>query len=150
MARPASQFADDELPILLVRAAKAMAADAAALAEAADPGGHRLSPVHGLAARYLATHEAVTTVELAQHLRVTKQSASEVVGGLEAGGYLRRLPHPDDGRARIVQLTASGLRKLDASRVRWQQVEDQWADVVGAADLAVVRRTLEAYLGRVG
>jgi DNA-binding MarR family transcriptional regulator len=146
MAAEASELSDDELPILLVRAAKAMAADAAALAELEDPGGQRLSPVHGLAARYLATHDAVTSVELAQHLGMTKQSASEVVGALEAGGYLRRSPHPDDRRARILELTESGRRKLDSSRVRWQQVEERWASVANPADLDAVRRALVAYL----
>ena len=32
-----------------------------------------LTTMHGLAARYLESHADVTTVELASHLRVTKQ-----------------------------------------------------------------------------
>ena len=135
---------DDELPLLMVRAVKAMVADASARGEV--PEATALTVMHGIAARYLERHEDVTTVELAHHLRVTKQSASEIVGALEREGYVERHPHPVDGRARVVQLTAKGRVGLVAARARWNDVVDDWAALVPAGDLACVRRCLEAYL----
>jgi DNA-binding MarR family transcriptional regulator len=57
------------------------------------------------------------------------------------------VPHPHDGRARIVLLTDAGRAKLDQGRERWQRVEDEWRQLVGARNLAVVRDALETYLG---
>jgi DNA-binding MarR family transcriptional regulator len=59
---------------------------------------------------------------------------------------VRRAPHPRDGRARVVLLTDEGKAKLDNGRQRWQDLEDEWAELVGADALVTVRAALEAYL----
>jgi DNA-binding MarR family transcriptional regulator len=138
----------DDLVILVIRAAKAIVDRLRS--ENPDGPASPLTPVHGLAAHYLLSHENVTTAELARHLRITKQSASEVVALLEQTGTVVRAPHPSDGRARVVLLTDEGRRKLESGRVRWQRIEDEWRDLVGARELAVVRDALEQYLAMTG
>jgi len=105
-----------------------------------------MTVVHGLAARYLVGRDDVTTVELARHLRITKQSASEVVAVLEQTGIVRRAPHPRDGRARVLLLTDDGTARLADGRRRWKQLEHEWAALVGRDRLDVVRDALETYL----
>jgi DNA-binding MarR family transcriptional regulator len=134
----------DELPFLMFRAAKAMVADVQAKKGHPDTSG--MSVMHGMAMRYVEGRSDVTSVELASYLRVTKQSASEIVAMLEAAGLVRRRPHPADGRARVVELTEQGVEGLAESRVRWNTLVDEWQDEVGANDLAVVRRALETFL----
>jgi DNA-binding MarR family transcriptional regulator len=128
----------------MIRAIKAMVGRITAEnAERHTPG---MTTMHGIAARYLADHTDVTTVELAAHLRVTKQSASEIVALLEQEGYVRRRPHPADGRARVVELTDEGVAGLARSRRRWNALVAEWASLVGPDDLATMRRALEIYL----
>jgi DNA-binding MarR family transcriptional regulator len=134
----------DELPVLVQRVAKAMVDHVRAACH--DPAFDDLTPVHGLAARYIASHHDVTTVELSRHLGVTKQSASEVVAGLERHGAVVRRPHPGDGRARTIELTDEGRFRLAASRRHWQEVERIWAGLSEAGDLAATRRALQRYL----
>jgi DNA-binding MarR family transcriptional regulator len=134
----------DELVILVVRAAKAMVERLRA--ERPDDGASPMTVVHGLAARYLVGRDDVTAVELARHLRITKQSASEVVALLEQSGIVRRAPHPRDGRARVLLLTDAGAAKLAEGRERWRCIENEWATLVGRENLNVTRRALEAYL----
>jgi len=148
---PRSSFASDELPVLVVRAAKALVEQAKRETEppGASDGDEAVEPltvVHGLAIRYLDQRADVTAVELAHHLGVKKQSASEIVGTLEQRGLVLRNPHPEDGRARALELTAAGRAKLEASRARWREVEENWADLVGSEELRHVRLALEAYL----
>jgi DNA-binding MarR family transcriptional regulator len=135
---------DDELVILVVRAAKAFVDRLRA--QHPDGDASPMTVVHGLAARYLIGRDDVTAGELARYLRITKQSASEVVALLEQSGLVRRAPHPRDGRARVVLLTEEGKAKLDNGRRRWQELEDEWAELVGADALVTVRHALEAYL----
>ncbi len=54
--------------------------------------------------------------ELAAELYLDKSTASRVVGTLERKGYLRRAPHPDDGRAIVLSVTAAGRRLHDRIR----------------------------------
>ncbi len=137
----ASRHDDEELVILLVRTAKALVDRLRAGAP-----DTRLTVVHGLAARYLVDHDDVTTVELARHLGVTKQSASEVVGMLEQEGIVRRVPHPSDGRARVILLTKQGKALLAKRRRRWCDIEHEWAALVGRPKLDAMREALSEYL----
>jgi DNA-binding MarR family transcriptional regulator len=137
--------------VLVVRAAKVLVEQAKreTLRAGVDDKEQSVEPltvVHGLAIRYLDRHVDVTTVELAHHLGVTKQSASEIVGALEQSGLVRRHRHPEDGRARTLKLTSTGHAKLEASRARWRGVEERWADLVGSEELRHVRLAIEAYL----
>ena len=133
-----------ELLVLLIRTTKSLVERLRAeKPEDADPG---MTPVHGLAVRYLLDRADVTTVDLARYLGITKQSASEVVAALERTGVVERAPHPRDGRARVLLLTDDGRARLDAGRARWNAIERQWSDLVGADRLEVVRNALETYL----
>jgi len=132
--------------VLVVRTAKAlvdrMREEKAAAGDASSP----MTVVHGLAARYLLERDDVTNVELAHYLGVTKQSTSEVVATLEREGLVVRAPHPSDGRARVLLLTDEGRCRLEEGRLRWRELEDEWAELVGRDRLDTVREALEAYL----
>lgn len=131
--------------MLMIRAVKAMVAEVTARCDDGDgPAGY--TPMHGIAARYIADNERVTPGELAAHLRITKQSVSEIIAALEAGGYVQRLPHPDDGRARILRLTARGVTDLEKSRARWHELMLEWQAELQPDDLDTVARALQTYL----
>jgi DNA-binding MarR family transcriptional regulator len=137
---------DEELLVLVIRVAKALVDRIRAEHADHDHDGVEMTVVHGLAARYLLERDDVTAAELARYLGITKQSTSEVVAQLERAGVVRRAPHPNDGRARVLLLTDDGKTRLLAGIRRWQDVEDEWADVVGRDRLDVVRDALRAYL----
>lgn len=48
--------------------------------------------------------------QLADRMGITKQSVNDLLGHLEHHGYLLRVPDSDDGRARVIRLTAKGRR----------------------------------------
>ena len=54
--------------------------------------------------------------ELAADLYLDKSTASRVVATLERKGYVSRAPHPDDGRAVVLSVTAAGRRLHDRIR----------------------------------
>jgi DNA-binding MarR family transcriptional regulator len=141
---PSAEAPPEELVVLVVRVAKALVERLRS--DDPDTAGSSMTPVHGLAARYLLGRECVTTVELARYLGITKQSTSEVVAALERTGIVRRAPHPSDGRARVLLLTDAGKTKLAAGRRRWVEMEHEWEQLVGADQLTVVRNALETYL----
>jgi DNA-binding MarR family transcriptional regulator len=54
--------------------------------------------------------------ELAHRAGITKQRMMQVVDELQSMGYVRRTPDPDDARAKVVRLTAKGLRHRAEAR----------------------------------
>ncbi len=56
----------------------------------------------------LLLHGAMTLNELAAKLYLDKSTASRVIDSLEQKSYISRLVDPDDGRARILEVTKKG------------------------------------------
>jgi DNA-binding MarR family transcriptional regulator len=50
------------------------------------------------------------------HLEVTPRNITGLVDGLEGAGLVRRVPHPSDRRAALVELTVAGRRLTDTLR----------------------------------
>jgi DNA-binding MarR family transcriptional regulator len=85
--------------------------------------------------------------EIAERAGLSKQAINDLLGQLERWGYLVREPHPDDGRARVVRLTARG-RELDAAVwAAGRAVEAHWREQVGPSDWAAFRRVLDEMAG---
>src|SRR5688572_27759390 len=52
---------------------------------------------------------------LAGELATSAQACSQLVGHVEAAGYLERRPNPDDGRSRVARLTRRGRALVEES-----------------------------------
>ncbi|OJF13606.1 MarR family winged helix-turn-helix transcriptional regulator [Couchioplanes caeruleus] len=128
-----------DLPVLLLSAARALVdgIDAGVRAR----GFTDLRPAHGFAFARLAGPGA-TVVQLAEHLDVTKQAASQMVEELAKKGYVERRPHPDDARARLVVLTEKGRACTRAADEAAAEILRPWAAALGPARLAALRQDL--------
>jgi DNA-binding MarR family transcriptional regulator len=71
-----------------------------------------LSPHQFRALRVISTNEPLRLRDLAEQLRISPRSVTEVVDGLSSGGLVERAPVPGDRRAIAVSTTASGRRLL--------------------------------------
>jgi len=81
--------------------------------------------------------------ELAEQMRITKQSVNDLLGHLEQRGYLVREPDPADGRARIVRLTPAGRRLDKAVNTEAKAAEARVAEILGPKRFAELRQALE-------
>ena len=64
--------------------------------------------------------------DLTEYLLVSRQSLDGVLKRLERDGHVRRSPHPDDGRARLVCLT-------DGGRAFWDGLQERIYEFYGRA-----------------
>lgn len=90
-------------------------------------GGENFSPqrIHLLA--FLRAHDSPPIMrQLCEDMGTTPRAVTALVDGLEADGLVRRVAHPTDRRATVVELTDAGRRSLDG---RWTDHMD------GAAEL---------------
>jgi DNA-binding MarR family transcriptional regulator len=128
-----------QLPALLLGAASALVDGIQAGVESRGFTGTR--PAHGFAFARLAGGGA-TVGELAEHLNVTKQAASQMVEELVTRGYVERRPHPDDARARLIVLTAQGWACTRAADEAAAEVLQPWAAQLGPDRLQALRDDL--------
>ncbi len=91
----------------------------------AEQGFDDVRPVHGFAFAFLSVAPA-TTVQLAEHLGITKQATSELVQHLVDRGYLTRAPDPADRRARLLVLTERGHGCTRAARDAAERAVESW------------------------
>ena len=76
--------------------------------------------------------EGSTTVQLAAHAGMTKQSMHETVSHLEQHGYLTREPDPRDARGRLVRLTPAGRALERDVHTAIAGVLESWRERLGA------------------
>jgi DNA-binding MarR family transcriptional regulator len=91
----------------------------------------------------LAARDQPTSVTaLASLMGVTKQAASKLVEAMVTCSYVQRESGAQDGRQRPVHLTPRGAELLRAVEQIYAELEQEWAQVIGASDLQRMRRDL--------
>ena len=80
---------------------------------------------------------------LAQRADISKQAMMQLVDELVEIGCLRRTPDPADARAKIVRLTAKGLRHRAAARKAIAAVESRARRRLGDRRFDSLRATLQ-------
>ena len=79
-------------------------------------------------------------------LGTSKQAASKLVDAMVEAGYVERMAHQGDARAKRVQLSHRGHELLAAVEEIYAELEAGWARQIGESRLAHLRGDLEAVL----
>ncbi|MGH8792906.1 MAG: MarR family winged helix-turn-helix transcriptional regulator [Stackebrandtia sp.] len=106
-----------------------------------DRGFDDLRPACGFAFARIAPSGA-TVSELAAHLGVTKQAASQLTEELVAKGYVARGPHPADARAKLLTLTDRGWEAARAAEQAAAEVVEEWSKTLGRDRVAALAADL--------
>ncbi|MFG2781925.1 MarR family winged helix-turn-helix transcriptional regulator [Streptomyces prunicolor] len=94
-------------------------------------------PAYGFAFARLAP-DGATATDLAAHLGITKQAASQLVDELVRKGYVERRPHPGDARARLVVLTELGWACTRAAEEAALEAVQPWVELLGEGEVRVL------------
>jgi DNA-binding MarR family transcriptional regulator len=129
------------LPGLLDLASDALFAEFRTELEKSEFGDIR--PTHGCVFRFVQG-EGLRLTDIAERAGMTKQSVGEVVDDLVQRGYAKRIPDPDDKRAKLICLTNRGETAQAHGRKLFAKVEKRWAERYGADRIAALRDLLEA------
>ncbi|HEV7213447.1 MAG TPA: MarR family transcriptional regulator [Blastococcus sp.] len=105
-------------------------------------------PAHGFAFARISAGDA-TNADVAEHLGVTKQAASQLIDQLVTRGYVTRRPDPRDARARLLELTPRGTACTRAAESAAAEVVGRWRDRLPAGQFDALRAAVVA-LGEPG
>lgn len=107
-----------------------------------ERGFEGVRPGHGCVFRFIDPGGSRLT-DLAARSGFTKQAVGEAVTELESLGYVERVQGPVDRRVKIIRLTARGAAaQAEAGRI-FGEIEQEWADELGAERVAALRETLQ-------
>jgi DNA-binding MarR family transcriptional regulator len=100
---------------------------------------------------WLAVQRKATPSELAHELGLAPTTLSAMIDRLVQKGQIRRVPHPDDGRSYLLELTARGQKtNIRNSRRLERVIGDLRAELDGdPEEILDSMRRLEAALRRV-
>ncbi len=107
-----------------------------------DAGFDDLNAAHVGLWRYPGL-EGVRPSQLADRVGITKQSVNDLLGHLEAHGYLVRVPDSADGRARVIRLTSKGRRLEQTIYAAAGAAQLRIAAILGPRHFAQLHRSLE-------
>lgn len=141
-------MAEIDLARLLLEAHRALATDLArALAERGFPDAR---PGYAAVFLHIDRRSGTRLTELARRARMTKQGMMLLVDELEGRGYVRRTPDPEDGRAKIVRLTARGRRCAAETRRVVAAIWSRTRRELGDRRFEALREALELLAGGEG
>lgn len=115
-------------------------------ADMATQGFDDLGRSDGVVMRLLAQQPRKVS-ELAPLLEMSPQGAAQIVEDMEQRGYVLRLPDPDDGRARRVELSERGRAAIAAARAFHKSFETTLARRHGRGGIDTFRSVLESVAG---
>lgn len=111
-------------------------------------GYMRLGETDMRALRYLMAAQSAGRVatpgSIAEHLGISPAAATKLLDRLEAGGHVRRRPHPDDRRSTAVEITSSTRASARASVGRSHARRFDAVAGLSAEDRAAVLRFFDA------
>ena len=113
----------------------------------AERGYPEARPGHAVVFRYIDRRTGARLTDLAERTGMTKQAMMQVVDDLEARGLVRRVRDPQDGRAKMVRLTAKGRRFAPEARRARQAVEGRARRGLGDRRYEQLRASLAELIG---
>ena len=113
------------------------------IARLAERGHTAVRAAHGTVFQYL--DDTGTTVSLlAERAQMTKQAMAELVSHLEIHGYVERVPHHTDRRAKLVLPTERGREVMAIAQRLAPDLEDRVCRLLGPDRFAALRADLQA------
>ncbi len=112
-------------------------------ARMADAGFGDVREGHGCVFGFIDMENGSRLTDLAESAGFTKQAVGEAVAELERLGYLERAACPDDGRAKIIRLTARGRDAALTGRRIFGEIEAEWAEEIGEDLVKSLREAAE-------
>lgn len=103
---------------------------------------------HGLSVQQYGTllcvrkEPGLTIADVGRVVGTTRQSANELITGMERAGLVERRPNPKDRRTQQVHLTEAGAGKLAEAAPAIRKLEDELEAAFSTADRSTARSWL--------
>jgi DNA-binding MarR family transcriptional regulator len=87
--------------------------------------------------------DGLRLTDLADQAQLSKQSAGVLVDQLERLGYVRRVPDPTDGRARLIVIEQRGRRAAELAIATSAEILSEWKAYLGTRNFTLLHQILD-------
>src|SRR5258708_13880370 len=87
--------------------------------------------------------EGSRLTDLADQAQMSKQSAGVLVDQLERLGYVRRVPDPTDGRARLIVIEQRGRRAVEVATATRDEIPSEGKAYPGTGNFPLLHQILD-------
>jgi DNA-binding MarR family transcriptional regulator len=87
--------------------------------------------------------DGLRLTDLADQAQMSKQSAGVLVDQLERLGYVRRVPDPTDGRARLIVIEERGRRAAEVAMATSTEILAEWTAFLGTRNFTLLHQILD-------
>lgn len=106
-----------------------------------EKGFKDIRPIHGYLFSALIPN-GTTAIELANHLRISKQAVSKMIDYLEKNGYVMRQPHPTDKRGKVIILAERGWLVVNEKNRILSDIEGRLIEKIGNDRMQLLKEDL--------
>lgn len=89
------------------------------------------------------------STDIAGYFGHSPRTVTQAIDALEAAGYVRRSPIPNDRRAKLIEITPAGIAALHAVQPIYQAVLKDAFGTLPPDDLSTLQRLLDTVLSRI-
>ena len=106
--------------------------------------GYDVTPVQSRTLVYLSCcgRQEVNQRDLERELRLKPSTINGIVNRLEEKGYILRRTSPEDGRCRLISLTASGQERVDTFSATMEETGKRFSSGLSAEEEEKLRELL--------
>lgn len=105
--------------------------------------GFDVRPTHSAVLANIDIGTGTRATVLAERSGVTKQAIGQLVVDLEGRGFVSRVPDPTDRRAKLIQLTPTGQRLMEAAYGVISEIETELIERAGSDNVDTARAVLQ-------
>jgi DNA-binding MarR family transcriptional regulator len=87
--------------------------------------------------------DGLRLTDLADQAQLSKQSAGVLVDQLQRLGYVRRVPDPTDGRARLIVIEQRGRRAAELAIATSAEILSEWKAYLGTRNFTLLHQILD-------
>ena len=109
---------------------------------AEECAGLDLTPVQYAAIAAIGAHPGVDATRLSDLIAFDRSTIGDVLERLEAKGWVRRTPAPQDRRQKVIELSQAGAAQLEMVRPAVHRVQQRLLAPIAETDRPVLLRLL--------
>jgi DNA-binding MarR family transcriptional regulator len=111
------------------------------LNDALKPFGLTFARYEALMLLMFSRRGALPLGKIGERLQVHATSVTSIIDGLEADGFVRRVPHPTDRRTTLAELTPTGRRRAERATTVLNRASF-WTQPLSDAELDALTQTI--------
>ena len=107
---------------------------------------YNLTPTQYKVLKYLYNNDNVIGLDIQNAFSMTNPTVTGILQNMENGGWIKRIPNPNDSRSKIITLTDKALKLKEELYVIGEKLEDTFTECLNKEEYEELKKLLNKLL----